>query len=169
MDKTKWTKLPVIQRFDISHNTALYRFAFPRPTDLLDLPIGQHLSVMAEIDGKEVFRSYTPISQSVDRGYLDLVVKSYPNGTLSKYFAEMELGDELSFRGPKGNFVYKPNMCREIGMIAGGTGITPMLQVVEVAARVNAILIHSGVHDFTSPYRPRSFAPLSRTPKTRPR
>lgn len=35
----------------------------------------------------------------------------------------------MAVRGPKGNFNYTPNMCREIGMIAGGTGITPMLQV----------------------------------------
>jgi cytochrome-b5 reductase len=30
--------------------------------------------------------------------------------------------------GPKGRFEYKKNMFKEIGMIAGGTGITPMLQ-----------------------------------------
>jgi cytochrome-b5 reductase len=33
-------------------------------------------------------------------------------------------------RGPKGRFVYKKNECDEIGMLAGGTGITPMLQVI---------------------------------------
>ena len=31
--------------------------------------------------------------------------------------------------------VYTPNMCRHIGMIAGGTGITPMLQVIEAIIR----------------------------------
>ncbi|CAI7845121.1 unnamed protein product, partial [Closterium sp. NIES-53] len=28
-----------------------------------------------------------------------------------------------------GRFKYRPNMCRAIGMIAGGTGVTPMFQV----------------------------------------
>jgi cytochrome-b5 reductase len=31
--------------------------------------------------------------------------------------------------GPKGTFFYRPNMAQQIGLIAGGTGITPMLQV----------------------------------------
>jgi cytochrome-b5 reductase len=41
----------------------------------------------------------------------------------------LKIGDVADIRGPKGNFVYEPNMCKALGMIAGGTGITPMLQV----------------------------------------
>lgn len=48
---------------------------------------------------------------------------------LSKYVDSMKIGDEIEVRGPKGKFLYTANMCRHIGMIAGGTGITPMLQV----------------------------------------
>lgn len=44
-------------------------------------------------------------------------------------FGELAIGDTINARGPKGQFNYTPNMCREIGMIAGGTGLTPMLQV----------------------------------------
>jgi NAD(P)H-flavin reductase len=55
--------------------------------------------------------------------------KSYPTGNISRVFSELKIGDEMSVRGPKGNFNYTANMCSEIGMIAGGTGITPMLQV----------------------------------------
>ena len=38
-------------------------------------------------------------------------------------------------RGPKGAMVYTPNMSRHIGMIAGGTGITPMLQIIKAIIR----------------------------------
>lgn len=41
----------------------------------------------------------------------------------------MNIGDKIGVRGPKGAFIYTPNMAKEIGMVAGGTGITPMLQV----------------------------------------
>ncbi|RCH78097.1 NADH-cytochrome b5 reductase, partial [Rhizopus azygosporus] len=102
---------------------------------VLGLPIGQHVSVMAEINGKQVSRSYTPTSSDDDRGHFDLLVKTYPNGNISRLFSELKLGDELSVRGPKGNFVYTPNMCREIGMIAGGTGITPMLQIIHAIVK----------------------------------
>jgi cytochrome-b5 reductase len=41
----------------------------------------------------------------------------------------MKIGDTIDVKGPKGKFVYRPNMKRALGMLAGGTGITPMLQV----------------------------------------
>ena len=52
-----------------------YRFALPKPTDVLGLPIGQHISVQAEIDGKQVMRSYTPTSSDDDKGHFDLLIK----------------------------------------------------------------------------------------------
>ncbi|KAJ5908795.1 NADH-cytochrome b5 reductase 1 [Penicillium taxi] len=122
---------------NISHNVAIYRFALPRPTDILGLPIGQHISLAATIAGqpKEVVRSYTPISSDNEIGYFDLLVKAYPQGNISKYLTELKVGDTMKVRGPKGAMVYTPNMCRHIGMIAGGTGITPMLQVIEAIIR----------------------------------
>jgi len=41
----------------------------------------------------------------------------------------------MKVKGPKGAMVYKPNMVKQFGMIAGGTGITPMLQVVRAIIR----------------------------------
>jgi cytochrome-b5 reductase len=41
----------------------------------------------------------------------------------------------MKVKGPKGAMVYQPNMCRRIGMIAGGTGITPMLQIIKAIIR----------------------------------
>ncbi|KAJ6017193.1 NADH-cytochrome b5 reductase 1 [Penicillium sp. IBT 35674x] len=122
---------------NISHNVAIYRFALPRPTDILGLPIGQHISLAATIAGqpKEVVRSYTPISSDNEAGYFDLLVKAYPQGNISKYLTELKVGQTMKVRGPKGAMVYTPNMCRHIGMISGGTGITPMLQVIEAIIR----------------------------------
>jgi cytochrome-b5 reductase len=52
-----------------------YRFALPHPADILGLPIGQHISVSAEIDGKTITRSYTPTSSDDDLGHFDLLIK----------------------------------------------------------------------------------------------
>jgi len=57
------------------HCYGRYRFALPKPTDCLGLPIGQHISVCAEIDGKNIVRSYTPTTLDDDKGHFDLVVK----------------------------------------------------------------------------------------------
>ncbi|KAL4906717.1 NADH-cytochrome b5 reductase 1 [Aspergillus multicolor] len=125
------------EKNDISHNVTIYRFALPRPTDILGLPIGQHISLAATIEGqpKEVVRSYTPISSDNEAGYFDLLVKAYPQGNISKYLTTLEVGQTMKVRGPKGAFVYTPNMCRHFGMIAGGTGITPMLQIIKAIVR----------------------------------
>ncbi|KAK1456942.1 NADH-cytochrome b5 reductase 1 [Colletotrichum cuscutae] len=117
----------------ISHNVAIEKA-------ILGLPIGQHISIGANCpqpDGttKEIVRSYTPISGDHQPGYFDLLIKSYPTGNISKYMASMKVGQTLKVRGPKGAFVYTPNMVRHFGMIAGGTGITPMLQIVRAVIR----------------------------------
>ena len=137
LNPTEFQEFELKEVKHISHNVAIYRFALPRPTDILGLPIGQHISLAATIAGqpKEVVRSYTPISSDNEAGYFDLLVKAYPQGNISKYLTELKVGQTMKVRGPKGAMVYTPNMCRHIGMIAGGTGITPMLQIIEAIIR----------------------------------
>ncbi|KAJ8612057.1 hypothetical protein MRB53_037608 [Persea americana] len=133
-----YQKFKLSEKTVLSHNTAIYRFALPKSTDILGLPIGQHISLAATIAGqeKEVVRSYTPISSDEEnKGHFDLLIKSYPTGNISKYVSEMTVGDYLKVKGPKGAMVYTPNMVRHFGMIAGGTGITPMLQVIRAIIR----------------------------------
>ena len=106
----------------------------------MGLPIGQHISISAQIphsegtSNKEVVRSYTPVSSDDQLGYFDLLIKSYPQGNSSRYINTLIPGQTIRVRGPKGVFVYTPNMVRRFGMIAGGTGITPMLQIINAIA-----------------------------------
>ena len=95
------------------------------------------MSVAARIEGqpKEVVRSYTPISSDEDQGYFDLLIKSYPTGNISKHMSTMKIGQNLKVKGPKGAMVYTPGLVRHFGMIAGGTGITPMLQIIRAVIR----------------------------------
>ena len=55
-----------------------YRFKLPHVQDVLGLPVGQHISISAEINGKLITRSYTPISNDDDRGRFDLIIKVIP-------------------------------------------------------------------------------------------
>lgn len=131
------------EKIKLSHNVAIYRFALPSSEAILGLPIGQHISLAATLpqpDGshKEIVRSYTPISGDHQPGYFDLLIKSYPTGNISRHMATMIVGDELKVKGPKGAMVYTPNMVRCFGMIAGGTGITPMLQIIRAVIRGRA-------------------------------
>ena len=83
-------------------------------------------------------RSYTPISGDHVPGYFDLLIKSYPTGNISKYMASLIVGQTIKVKGPKGAMVYTPNMVKRFGMIAGGTGITPMLQIIRAIIRGRA-------------------------------
>ncbi|XP_039129075.1 NADH--cytochrome b5 reductase 1-like [Dioscorea cayenensis subsp. rotundata] len=104
--------------------------ALPTPTSVLGLPIGQHISCRGkDAVGEEVIKPYTPITLDSDVGYFELVIKMYPQGRMSHHFRELRVGDFLSVKGPKGRFKYQPGQVRAFGMLAGGSGITPMFQV----------------------------------------
>ncbi|GLT71830.1 hypothetical protein SLA2020_438230 [Shorea laevis] len=112
------------------------RFSFD-PTAKLGLDVASCLVTRAPIgqdaEGKPkyVIRPYTPISDPDSKGYFDLLIKVYPEGKMSQHFASLKPGDVVEVKGPIEKLRYTPNMKKHIGMIAGGTGITPMLQVIE--------------------------------------
>lgn len=64
-----------------------------------------------------------------DKGYLDLLVKKYPNGPMSTHMHDMEPGQRLDFKGPIPKYPWTTNKHSHIVLIAGGTGITPMYQL----------------------------------------
>lgn len=63
------------------------------------------------------------------------IFQTYEKGNISRHVANLKTGDNLRVKGPKGNFLYTPNLVTHIGMIAGGTGISPMFQVLRTALR----------------------------------
>lgn len=126
----EYRKFPLIKKTRVSHNSCVYRFGLPKASDRLGLPIGQHISISANINGKEVVRSYTPISNDDQLGSFDLLIKTYPEGNISRHVESKMIGEHIEVRGPKGFFTYTPNMRKSLGMVAGGTGIAPMYQVL---------------------------------------
>ncbi|CAK9804836.1 NADH-cytochrome b5 reductase 2 [Anthophora plagiata] len=147
--------LPLIEKDIISHDTRKFRFGLPTPNHILGLPIGQHVHLTAKIGDEVVIRSYTPVSSDDEHGYVDLVIKVYlknvhpkfpEGGKLSQYLENMKIGDTIDFRGPSGRLVYKGHgkfsikilrkdppveyTVKKVVMLAGGTGITPMLQLI---------------------------------------
>ncbi|KAJ7293295.1 ferredoxin reductase-like C-terminal NADP-linked domain-containing protein [Mycena rebaudengoi] len=151
LDPKVWLEFPLAKKIQISPNTAIYRFSLPRAGDTLGLPVGQHISVSAEINGKDIIRSYTPISSDDQKGSFDLLIKSYELGNVSRHFSLLKLGDNIRVKGPKGMFQYTPGLTGGLGMIAGGSGITPMYQIINAvlknpADRTALSLIYANVN-----------------------
>ncbi|KAJ7783465.1 ferredoxin reductase-like C-terminal NADP-linked domain-containing protein [Mycena maculata] len=147
-----WQEFPLEKKTQISPNTAIYRFSLPRANDTLGLPVGKHISVSAEINGKDITRSYTPISSDDQKGSFDLLIKSYEKGNISRHFSLLKLGNNIRVKGPKGAFDYTPGLSSALGMIAGGSGITPMYQIINAvlknpADRTALSLIYANVNE----------------------
>lgn len=61
---------------------------------------------------------------------MDLLIKKYPNGPMSSHIHELKPGDTLDVKGPLPKYEWSPNKHEHIACIAGGTGITPMYQLI---------------------------------------
>jgi len=135
LEPNLFKELPLIDKKVLSYNTRMFRFGLPTKNTLLGLPIGQHITFKAkDDDGKDFFRPYTPTTDDDIPGHVDFVIKVYPEGKMSQHLDKMEVGQTILFKGPKGRYQYQQGSLRAIGMLAGGTGVTPMYQVA------NAIL-----------------------------
>ncbi|KAI9000380.1 hypothetical protein DFJ74DRAFT_613972 [Hyaloraphidium curvatum] len=138
-----WTPFTVKEVEFITPNTGIFRFALPDGKERLGMTTASFLMTRVKVGDKPdgtpdyAIRPYTPVSED-GHGYFDLIVKKYPTGVLSSHIHSLKPGDKLEFKGPLVKFVYKPNEIPQITMIAGGSGITPMIQVArEVLSNPN--------------------------------
>lgn len=116
-----------------TRDTRRFLFSIGTPEKPFSWPIASCvLTKFVDSDGKEVVRPYTPISGTNTRkGYFEILVKRYPNGKMGNHLFHLKPGEELLVKGPFETLPYRPNMWSHVGMLAGGTGITPMYQVIE--------------------------------------
>lgn len=121
----------------LSKDSHKIRLALPTPLHTLGMTVASCLSIQAEIEGETVSRPYTPISKREQKGYVDFVIKAYPPrtdgkpGGMGRHLCALQVGDSVDMKGPWKKFDYQPNEYSHVGMIAGGTGLTPMFQVIQ--------------------------------------
>ncbi|KAF8633529.1 hypothetical protein AX15_001334 [Amanita polypyramis BW_CC] len=138
-DPEKFVDFTLKRVVPYNHNTAKYIFELPDNQASL-LPVASCLVVrssdpeaLKDANGKPVIRPYTPISPPDLKGELVLLIKQYENGKGSKYIHSLKEGETLAIKGPISKFPYKVNEFDEVVLIGGGTGITPLYQVLEHA------------------------------------
>ncbi|CAJ2500429.1 Uu.00g032820.m01.CDS01 [Anthostomella pinea] len=114
----------------VNHNTKRFVFHLPEDDMVSGLKVASALLTKFQTEGqKPVLRPYTPTSDEDARGYIELVVKKYPNGPMSTHMHDMIPGQRLDFKGPLPKYPWTPNKHEHIALVAGGTGITPMYQL----------------------------------------
>lgn len=142
LDPASWEEVTVVKKEKVNHDSVLVRLGFKDSNAVSGLTTASCLLLKAPIgskneDGtnKAVIRPYTPTSDPDTRGYFDLVVKVYEQGKMSKHLGEVNKGDNIMVKGPIKKLPYEANMKKKIGMIAGGSGITPMLQIIDAVVK----------------------------------
>ena len=161
LNPKKWVAFPLESRIDINHNTRRLRFKLP--VEDLGLPVGMHIFLKGKIDGAPVMRAYTPVGcgpfyvEFIIKVYFPLPPKFPDGGKLTQHMETLKVGDTLDFKGPLGEFDFdcsgvslprdtlstfkkegKPGgSFKHLGLIAGGSGITPCLQVAEALLQLD--------------------------------
>ena len=132
---TEFLEVPVRAVRQDTHDSYVVTFGLPDGVSL-NLPISSAIlmkAVGAGKDGKDVIKPYNPISSNLVTGSFDLLVKSYAEGTASRWVAGLKAGDMVGFKQVKPNikpFRYPFAGVEKITMLAGGTGIAPMIQAL---------------------------------------
>ncbi|KAF0989618.1 hypothetical protein HZS_2861 [Henneguya salminicola] len=148
-DHKNLQSLTLSDKKQTAHNTYIFRFKLPSENDTLNLPIGNHIWIHYNDEDYEIKRAYTPISLNHEIGYVDLAIKIYfptkdypQGGIISQYLHSLSLGNTIDISWPRGKIKYEGYGSQflitdeglitidNITMIAGGTGITPMYQII---------------------------------------
>ncbi len=94
---------------------------------------GQHVDVrLTAEDGYQAQRSYSIASAPEEYGRVAITVERLDDGEVSPYLVgEAKVGDRIELRGPIGGyFVWKADDRRPLLLIAGGSGVVPLMAML---------------------------------------
>jgi ferredoxin-NADP reductase len=133
-----WRRATMLQRIqETPHVTSL----------MLDVPgwvghrAGQHLDVrLTAEDGYQTERSYSIASAPLGDTRVTLTVERLDDGEVSPYLTDvLRPGDELEVRGPIGGwFTWRPEEGGPLQLVAGGSGIAPLMAMIRHRAAVQS-------------------------------
>jgi ferredoxin-NADP reductase len=101
---------------------------------------GQHLDVrLTAEDGYQAERSYSIASAPADP-HVTLTIERLDDGEVSPYLTdEVRPGDQLELRGPIGGwFTWQPLEGGPLLLVAGGSGIAPLMAMIRQRAAVQS-------------------------------
>lgn len=102
---------------------------------------GQHVDIrLTAPDGYQAVRSYS-IATAGEGETIELAVERLPDGEVSPFLVdELEIGDAVELRGPLGRwFVWRPEQTGPVQLVAGGSGVVPLVAMARVHTRAEAM------------------------------
>jgi len=114
---------------------------------------GQHVDVrLTAPDGYSTQRSYS-IASAPEGGRVELTVQRIPDGEVSPYLTQVfSVGDQVELRGPVGGwFVWRPTDTAAVLLVAGGSGIVPLIAMVRARAAAGSRVPFRLVYSIRTP------------------
>ena len=135
LEKTRLSPDSFQLRYNISHGG---RLGLPED-DYATVPTCIKLKYTTNNKNETLIKSYSPVSHPDQQGTFDLIVKAYPDrpgGGVGRYLCHMMPGDSItaSLKSPRivHGSVHVQRRWKQVGLIAGGTGIAPLLQIARI-------------------------------------
>ncbi|XP_062345831.1 cytochrome b5 reductase 4 isoform X5 [Cinclus cinclus] len=138
-----YRKCKLVSKTEVTHDTRLFCLMLPKGTHLR-VPAGQHVYLKQIIAGTEVVKPYTPVLPFLsldfqepprqDGVHIYLMIKIYSHGLFTQALDHLQIGDYISVSNPEGNFKKsKVQTSEDLLLLAGGTGFTPMVKLLNFA------------------------------------
>lgn len=124
-----------MSRRPIAYLTEEYVLAHDEPE--LTFRPGQFLSVRVGTDAQEnpILRSYSIASPPERRGELVILLRAVAGGAGTQFFEALRPGDRIQYTGPMGFFVNELFHPGDVVYVATGTGIAPILPMLDETLR----------------------------------
>ncbi|NWY97894.1 NB5R4 reductase, partial [Loxia curvirostra] len=138
-----YRKCKLVSKTEVTHDTKLFCLMLPKGTHLR-VPTGQHVYLKHIIAGTEVVKPYTPVLPFLpldfqeppchDGVHIYLMIKIYSHGLFTQALDHLQIGDYISVSNPEGSFKKSQVQTSEdLLLLAGGTGFTPMVKLLNFA------------------------------------
>lgn len=125
-----WTSQTRAVVVEVNRSTPRTVTLWLRPNRAVSARAGQHVAVTVEIDGRRHTRCYSPAS--AERSPLiELTVSRHDGGRVSEFLHRAAApGMVVELGEPAGDFVLSERRPRRILLVAGGSGITPVMSML---------------------------------------
>lgn len=132
-----WHVATVVDAPRVAPTARAITLSVPGFTDAL---AGQHVDLrLTAADGYQAVRSYSLAEVGTDER-VDLLVDRVPGGEVSTYLVDdLRVGDQMEVRGPLGGyFVWRPDDVGPVLLVAGGSGVAPLLAMLRARRTVGS-------------------------------
>lgn len=136
----------VVDSRQVSPNSCVIKFALPSGRPYLGWEADIPTCISVSYDGtngngepKTLSKSYSPISHPSTPEFFDLLVKGYelrPGGGVGAYLCGLQKGDEIKAKVKSQRMMHGSPVVakrwKHVGLVAGGTGIAPLFQIIKI-------------------------------------